>query len=83
MAVGWAEDRARLLSPASVAERLPFTPGLPHFVPRGQNTWVETPYAKARCVFCPELLAEGNKTRCIEHQRQGEALVMPWEKKGR
>jgi hypothetical protein len=78
--MSWAEQRDRLLRKEPKAERLPFTPWLPHFVPIGPNRWVETPYATAHCVFCPNELAEGNKIACDEHQRQIDALVMPWER---
>lgn len=51
----------------------------PRLVRTGPNTWVEADWCKGMCVFCSEPLAEGNKTRCVEHQRQADALVMPWE----
>lgn len=72
--MSWADQRARLLKKAPPVERLPFTPGLPHFVKTGLDQWIETPYATAHCVFCTEFLAEGDKIACVEHRRQMEAL---------
>ena len=72
--MSWADQRARLLRKAPVVERLPFTPGFPHFVQRGPNTWVETPYATAHCVFGDDILAENDRIFCAEHCRQMEAL---------
>jgi hypothetical protein len=48
--------------------RRPFAPGLPHFVPIGPNQWVETPYARARCVYDDGSLAEGDRLFCPEHR---------------
>jgi hypothetical protein len=48
--------------------RRPFAPGLPHFVPIGPNQWVETPYARARCVYDDGPLAEGDRIFCPEHR---------------
>jgi hypothetical protein len=66
--MGWAEDRARLLNPDPPAPRQAFSPALPHFVQTSPTTWIETPYAAAMCVFCPNDLAEGDKICCPKHR---------------
>jgi hypothetical protein len=66
--MGWAEERAKLLNLELPVERLPFAPGLPHFVPVGPNRWIETPYAAARCVYDDGPLADGDRLFCERHQ---------------
>lgn len=57
----------------------PQTSEEPWLVVVGPNQWVLTPYALARCCFCPELLAEGDTTACVEHRRRLDETLMPWE----
>lgn len=46
----------------------------------GPTTWVLAAWATALCVHCDEPLAAGDRTCCVEHRQQRDALVMPWEK---
>lgn len=57
---------------AETTSRIPrsIAPDLPYFVSIGPNRWEETPWAKLRCVFCPEYLAVGDKIACREHRKE-------------
>jgi hypothetical protein len=59
--------------PSSVGNLSGFQPGLPYFEQIGPTTWVETAWARARCVFCPRPLADGDLICCADHRQQMEA----------
>lgn len=53
----------------------------PRLVRIGPTTWVEADWCKGLCVTCEEPLAKGSVIACVEHRRQIDALLMPWESK--
>lgn len=51
----------------------------PRLVRTGPNTWIEAEWCKGLCVNCEEPTASGSIIACLEHQRQIDAMVMPWD----
>ena len=57
-----------MLSPVPPAQPVAvFVPGPPYFEQIGPNTWIETTWARARCVYGDAGLAPGDPLRCRMH----------------
>lgn len=71
--VGISEHRPDSM-PAWESDGRGFTPGEPYFEQIGPDTWAETAWSRARCVFGGHApVAEGDQIACAEHRRQMEA----------
>ena len=53
-----------------------FVPGPPYFEQIGPSAWIETAWARARCVLCPAMLAAGDRIYCADHRRAGERVPL-------
>lgn len=91
-AVSWATERARLLGAAApVTDLEPIATPRCLAGGCGQNA-VDIAYCAdhrrmaddgtlwLRCVNCSSPVAPNNPLACAEHQRQMDAIPMPWEK---
>ncbi len=72
--------RAAQLAPAPPIKpelaRPAFRPGPPFFEQIGPNTWIETAWARERCIHCTRLLAPGDDLYCPDH-RHARKGAMP------
>ena len=69
--------RVSQLAPAPPTEAAPaFCPGPPHFEQIGPDTWIETIWARDRCIRCPRLLVPGDDIYCPDHRYVREGALL-------
>jgi len=68
------QARAAALPPAVAPSPPTFEPGLPYFEQLGPNTWIETAWARERCIRCPRLLEPGDDLYCPDHRYIREGI---------
>ena len=66
------DELVRLLAPTPVRR---FEPGPPYFERIGPNTWRETAWSAARCIYGDAKLAPGDRLHCPAHAAEYAAAT--------